>query len=289
MLISADLLGRLERLQLATRRPLAGNHGGDHRSTRHGTSLDFADYREYHQGDDFRRIDFHLLARLDVLALKLFEAEDDLEVRLLVDVSASMGNKLKMASQLCAALGFLSLVRGDCVTVHAMASSDRAPSRLHTRRFAGRNAIQPLFEHLEGLHSEGTTPFLEAASELLNRAGRSGLTVVLSDLLTPEWEAAIRRFPARGGDLAIVHILAADELDTPHTGDLDLVDSESGERVPVSMSAKTRADYRQIVERWLERVALSSRGIGASYSLVDTDADIESLLLSRWRRDGVLR
>src|SRR5215468_300381 len=103
-------MARLERLQLGTRRRLSGQFAGEHRSRRHGTSLDFADYREYHPGDDFRRIDYHLWARLDVLLLKLFEADDDLTLRLLVDTSASMaGPKLQQARRVAAALGFVSL------------------------------------------------------------------------------------------------------------------------------------------------------------------------------------
>ncbi len=87
-LLSPEFLGRLERLQLATQRPLAGRFAADHRSPRHGTSMDFADFRQYHPGDDYRRIDYLTLARLDILLIKLFEAEDDLQVRVLVDTSA---------------------------------------------------------------------------------------------------------------------------------------------------------------------------------------------------------
>ena len=89
-LLEPALLARLEAMQLVTRRRLAGSLAGEHRSTRHGSSLDFADQREYHPGDDFRRIDYHVLARLDQLLIRLYEADDDLLVRLVVDTSASM-------------------------------------------------------------------------------------------------------------------------------------------------------------------------------------------------------
>ena len=65
-------------LQLGTRRRLAGHFAGEHRSPRHGTSLDFADYREYHPGDDFRRIDYSSTPASTCSSCKLFEAEDDL-------------------------------------------------------------------------------------------------------------------------------------------------------------------------------------------------------------------
>jgi uncharacterized protein (DUF58 family) len=84
-LLEPELLGRLEQLQLGTRRRLAGRFTGEHRSPRKGTSLDFADYREYQRGDDPRRIDVGVWARLDQLLIRLYEASDDLTVRLLVD------------------------------------------------------------------------------------------------------------------------------------------------------------------------------------------------------------
>ena len=91
---------RLERLQLGTRRRLAGQlrRRAPLAAARH--SLDFADYREYHPGDDFRRIDYRPLRPPRLLLLRLFEAEDDLTVRLLVDTSASMatGDKLRQAA-----------------------------------------------------------------------------------------------------------------------------------------------------------------------------------------------
>ena len=284
-LLDPAFLGRLERLQDATRRPLSGRLSGEHRSRRHGTSLVFADYRAYHPGDDFRRIDYHLLARLDILALKLFEADDDLHVRLLIDTSASMatGDKLVQATRLAAALGFVSLVRRDTVSVHTMPLAAPAP------RFAGRHASGALFAHLESLEAAGTTPFVHAAADLLGQPGPPGLTIVFSDLLTPEWNVAISRLPARGGDVLVVHVLHGEELDPRSIGDLDLIDSESGDRVPVSLSDQTRSEYRAIVSRWLDDVALRCRSVDAGYVLVLDDEDIEPLLLAAWRHDGLLR
>ena len=140
-LLDPRLLARLEALQLGTRRRLAGHFAGEHRSTRRGSSPDFADYRQYHPGDDFRRIDYFLYARLDVLLLKLYEAEDDLHLRLLVDTSASMatGGKLDMARRVAAALGFVALTRRDPVSVHTFPLQRAAP------RFAGRAAVPALF------------------------------------------------------------------------------------------------------------------------------------------------
>jgi uncharacterized protein (DUF58 family) len=293
-LLAPDLMARLEALQLGTRRRLAGVMAGEHRSSRRGTSLDFADYRQYHPGDDFRRIDYHLYARLDVLLLKLYEAEEDLQLRVLVDTSASMGpgrapaadyerSKLRQAARVAAALGFVALVRRDPVSVHTFPLERPAP------RFLGRGAIPAFLDHLETLEATGTTDFAAAVSHLLARPGPPGLTIVLSDLMTPEWEATLSRLPARGGDVVVVHVLAASELDPPATGDVELVDRETGARVAVSVTAETAARYRQLVAGWRDRVEQRCHQVGAAYVPVMAEEPLEPLLFAAWRQGGVLR
>ena len=205
-LLEPAFLARLEALQLGTRRRLAGHFAGEHRSVRHGQSVDFADYRQYHPGDDFRRIDYFLYARLGVLNVKLFEAEEDLHLRLLVDTSASMaaGEKLACARRVGAALGFVALIRRDPVSVHSFPLDRPAP------RFVGRAAVPALFAHLERLEAGGETAFAAAVSSLLARPGPAGLTVVVSELLTPEWEVALGWIPSRGGVVYVGHVQDTD-------------------------------------------------------------------------------
>ena len=284
-LLDPAFLARLERLQLATRRRLAGRLAAEHRSPLRGTTLDFAEYREYAPGDDFRRIDYQALARLDQLLVRLFEAEDDLTVRLLVDTSASMasGTKLRQAQRIAAALGFVALIRRDAVTLHSFPLHRGAP------RFTGRHAVRALFSHLEALEPSGETRFIAAARDLLSRPGPAGLTVLVSDLLTPQWSAGISRLPARGGDLAVVHVLAADELRPEVVGDLELVDRETGDRVAVSLSNDGLRAYEGVALAWADDVAHRCRQVGAAYVRVLDDEPLEPLLLGAWRSAGVLR
>ncbi len=284
-LLDARLLGRLERLQLSTRQRLAGVFSGEHRSKRHGTSLDFADYREYHPGDDYRRIDYHMLARLDVVLLKLFEAEDDLEIRLLIDTSASMsGDKLRRAQELAAGMGFVALVRRDAVRVHTFPVERPGP------RFVGRGAAAPMFAHLQTIEeASGPTPFIDAAAHLLSRTTRPGVTVLISDLLTGEWEEGLRRLTTTRSDLVVLHLLDRGDLDPDLEGDLDLIDSESGRRVAVSLNPQTIKTYADLAHRWADKVAVACRQGGAGYVRSFTDEDLEEALLGGWRRAGVVR
>jgi uncharacterized protein (DUF58 family) len=284
-LLAAHVLARLERMQLGTRRKLAGRFSGEHRSPRHGSSLDFADYRDYHPGDDFRRIDYALYARTDQLFIRLFDAEDDAALRLLIDCSASMGfdDKLTTAARLAAALGFVGLVRRDAVSLQTI------PARGAPRRFSGRHATTPMMVALAALRADGETDLSAATSNLLARAGPPGITVVLSDLLSPTWEAAIDRLPARGGDIAVIHVLSPNELAPDVVGDLEIEDAENGEQVAVSWSSDARAKYVASISAWLDGVAGRCRSRGIAYSRVIAGDDIDDILFKGWRHEGLLR
>jgi uncharacterized protein (DUF58 family) len=283
-LLSPALMARLESLQLASRHRLMGRFGGDHKSKRYGNTVDFADFREYHPGDDFRRIDYHVLARLDQVLIKLFEADDEITVRLLIDTSGSMavGAKLLQAKRLAAALGFVALSAHDSVSVHTF------PARAPAPRFAGRAAVPSFLDYVEGLEATGLTPFAEAAGHLLSQTGLPGLTVVLSDLLTTEWRSLVQ-LRAAGSDVTILHVLCEEDLEPEFSGDLELVDRELGDRLTVSVTDDVAASYRARVQEWRDQVARAARGSGASFQAVDADEDVEALLLKTWRAAGVLR
>ncbi|MGH1489526.1 MAG: DUF58 domain-containing protein [Acidimicrobiales bacterium] len=280
------LLGALERLQLRTRRPLAGKISGEHRSKRYGSSLDFADFREYQQGDDFRRIDYLTLARLDQMLIRLYEAEDDLVVRLVVDTSASMGldGKLRRAAEVAAAIGFVALTRRDVVTVHTVGATGRS----QVARFSSRTSWSRLRDHLAGLEAQGSGSLVAVAGELLSRSGPNGLTVLLSDLLDEGWEPALNRLPARGADLAVIQVLGKGELDPQVAGDVDLVDVETGRRMAMSLTDASIKRYEERRDAWLEQVATRVAGLNAGYTLVSADDDLKQVLLGSLRSGGVV-
>jgi uncharacterized protein (DUF58 family) len=284
-LLTPKLLAQLEQLQMRTRRRLAGRFAGEHRSPRYGNSLDFADEREYFPGDDYRRIDYAMYARTGQLFVRLYEAEDDLSVRILLDVSASMGHhdKLLQAKRLAAAVGFLALTRRDVVTLHL------EPAVRPPQRFTGRHAVGALFATLEQLQPAGLTDLRSAAGDLLARPGPAGSTVVISDLLTPSWEPAIDRLPTRGGEVSVLHVLAAEEVSPSLIGDLDVVDAESGDQVSVSLSVDTLQTFTAVVDRWLLEAATRCRSRGATYQRVMADEAIEDVVLRGWREAGVVR
>ncbi len=278
MLLEAELLAALERMQLRSRRPLAGLLSGGHRSKRHGSSLDFADFREYLPGDDFRRIDYLTLARLDQLVVRLYESDDDLTVDLIVDTSASMGldSKLRRACEIAAAVGFVAMTRRDTVRLHVAG----APPR----RFTGRHGFAQLDAALSALSAGGELSLAETATRVLGSARPPGLTVLCSDMLDDDWASAVRRLPALGADVVVMQILGAGELNPDALGDVDLVDIETGDRVPVSMTRHALDEYQTRLASWREEVRSLVRSRGALLVDVDSRQPIREILLENLRQ-----
>lgn len=284
MVLAAAEVARLQRLQLSTRRRLVGHLSGEHRSPRGGTSLDFAGHRPYVAGDDLRRVDWAALARLDAPLVRLFDAEEDLDVRLLVDTSASMahGGKLQQALRVAAAVGVVAIARRDAAWLHT--TGGIAP-----RRFRGSAGVPALLDALSGLGASGPTGLDAAALDLAARPGPAGVTVLVSDLLDETWEEAVRRLAARGGDGVVAHVLADVDLRPDLDGDLDLVDAETGRAVAVSLTAAVRSAYERRAAEWLEAVTAACRSAGLGHLIVPAEADLLPLLLGAWRRAGTLR
>ena len=117
---------RAEQLELVSRKIIVGRMKGERKSRRKGTSVEFAEHRNYTTGDDLRRIDWNVYGRLDKLFLKLFLEEEDLHVYTLLDTSLSMNfgtpTKLHYGKQVAAALAFIGLVNHDRVILDTFAS-----------------------------------------------------------------------------------------------------------------------------------------------------------------------
>jgi len=137
-------LRKLDQLALVASRIRAGAMKGERRSTKRGTSIEFADYRDYTRGDDLRRVDWNVYARLERPFIKLLEEEEDLAVHLLLDASRSMDygadeqHKFRYAQRLAAALGYIALAAGDRLMVTVLPSLGGAGSGRHPRQYTSR-------------------------------------------------------------------------------------------------------------------------------------------------------
>lgn len=295
-LLDPKFMAQLETLSLVARHVRAGQFQGERRSTKRGTSVEFADYRNYTRGDDLRRVDWNIYARLERPYVKLFEEEEDLAVHILVDASASMDwggedgtdepwNKWRYARHLAAALGTVALNGGDHLTVVAL--PELRPVLGPTR---GRGHLLRLFDDLADLEAGGGTDLNRSLRTYALSGGRAGLVILISDLLSPAgYVEGLTALAARGHEVVLIHVLSPDEVDPPLGGDLRLIDVETGDPQEVTIDGGMRDLYRRRLVAWREEIRAACRGRDVHYLPIETDTPFERVVLTDLRRAGVLR
>src|SRR5215470_18171441 len=152
-LFDDEFLKKLEYLNIVSKRVFAGQFKAERRTRKYGAGLEFADYRAYVSGDDFRRLDWKAYLRLNRLILKLFEEEEDLPIYFFVDCSQSMEfgepSKLDYGRRVAAALCYIGLANLNRVNV--VAYSDKVRGELPPQRGKGR--IFKVFRFLSEMKS----------------------------------------------------------------------------------------------------------------------------------------
>lgn len=224
-----EFLRKLERLHLIAKRLNWAGAKGEHTVSRKGFSLEFSDYRRYQPGDDLRYVDWNIYRRLDRLLLKIFTAEEEMNIYLLVDTSRSMAEgapvKLDYAKKVAAALGYIGLKNLDRVGGAPFSTALHKPLTLSR----GRKQILSMFSFLNHLSCTGETNLRAAIHSFTNLFPHPGLVLVVSDLFDPEgWRRALEELTAKNYQPLVIHIVDAEELEPKAWGDVALFDVEAG-------------------------------------------------------------
>ena len=288
-LLTADMLRRLERVQISSKIRPVGVSRGDRRSRQRGTSMQLVDYREYTAGDDPRQVDWNAYGRSGNLYVKLYEDEVLLDVHLCVDVSRSMDwgepNKLEQARRIAAGIGYVGLARFD--RVYATPLDDMVGTTLG--QFWGRDQASRLFRGLRAWSAQRTTDLATALRAYTARIGRHpGLVVVISDLLSPTWEEGLRALVRNRHEIVLIHLLAPEEVRPPMGEELRLVDRETGQAVEIHLDAYALDQYARRFASWTTAIERFCIDHGATLVRVDSDTPVETVLFETLRRRRVL-
>lgn len=293
MVFDEPTLRKLRSLTLVASQVRAGLLQGDRRARKRGSSLEFADYRNYVPGDDLRRLDWNVYARLEKPFIKLFEDEEDLSVNVLLDASQSMNwgdgetHKFTWARKVSAALGSIALSRGDRFTLHLLTPGRKPPQYGPAR---GSQHLFRLLAFLENYPPAGITALEASLREFALVHPRPGLTFLLTDLLDPAgYQPALKHLRSRGHEVAILHLLAPDELDPALAGDLKLIDSETGQPQEVSLDGGMRRLYRERVQAWRGEIQAHCRQRNIHYLGYSTATPWEKVVLHEMRREGLVK
>lgn len=289
-LLSPELLTRLEKMELVSRKIFRGRMKGERRSPRKGQSVEFADFRNYVPGDDLRFVDWNTYARLEKLFLKLFLEEEDLHFYALIDASRSMEfgepSKLRCAQQLAAALGFVGLTRGDRVKIETLGQ----PIHKRSPVFRGRRSLWRMLEHVEGIQPGELVSSAEGVKNFCVRNSGKGILVLVSDLMDKSgYEPALKYLVAQDMDVYVVQVLSAEELAPEIQGDLRLIDCEDGDEAEITVSGPLMKRYKQTLAAFVESVRDFCNRRGMVYLLARNEMPVEELITGYLRTRGLVR
>jgi uncharacterized protein (DUF58 family) len=286
-LLSNDALDRLGRMRLAASKRFTSRSSGEHLAGRGGSSMDFADYRDYAPGDDLRFVDWNAFARLHRPYLKLYRREEVMHVVILLDVSDSMRfeGKLDLAKSLAAAFAVLGLCGTERVSVWAVGSLAEGVASLSP--CAGRGSMRNAFRFIEGIQGGGDAPVDAAIETMLKYHHGRGVAVLLSDFLTfGDLRRTFNLLFSAGLETYGLQVLGPSELDPDVGGDVKFVDCEDGRTLDVSSANDLLAIYNDCRLSHERTLAALCRQRGGRFMSMSSDVALAWVLFDRMRREG---
>jgi uncharacterized protein (DUF58 family) len=271
--IEPAIIARLQNLSLEARSAMIGSVSGRHRSPTRGSSLEFSEYRKYVPGDDTRRLDWRAWGRSDRYFIKEYEADTNLRMCLVVDVSGSMNfngggkadsamSRLDYARQLAGTLAYLTAGQGDAVGLYCAGKTfhrEIAPRR-------GSRHLSHVLDELSEISGGGETGLPEALHEAAEKIAQRALIVIISDLLMPTdaLRSSLQHLRFRRHDVALLHLMDSNELEFQFDRPMRFVDLEGASPMLIDPTIIAR-EYRAAVQHWLHDLKLIMRDCHVDY------------------------
>ncbi|MGE3273820.1 MAG: DUF58 domain-containing protein [Vicinamibacterales bacterium] len=279
------VLARLGTIDLKARAIVEGFLTGLHRSPYKGFSVEFAEYRQYLPGDDLTTLDWKVFARTDRHFVKKYEEETNVECRILLDVSASMGyageqgglSKLEYASYLTAAIAYLMNRQRDAVGL--IAFDDAIVQMLPPSARPGQ--LKSVLLALERMAVGHRTDVAKPLGDLAQAISKRGLVILVSDLLDDPARIVdgLRHFRYRGTEVVVFQVLHPDELTFPFDRAARFRDPETADEV-LAIPGQVRDDYLKAIGDLVEYFRRELGVAGIDYTLLDTSMPLETGLMA---------
>ena len=280
-LLDSAVLNRLMHLTLLARSPMEGAVSGHHKSPHRGSSVEFAEYRNYVPGDDIRRLDWRVFARTDRFYMKEYEAETNLRCYFVLDCSGSMKfggageSKLDYARRMAATLAYITVHQGDAVGL--VCSGQKSFFEIPPRR--NPSHLKLILETLEKSEPRGPTGLIAALHDLAEKVRRRALVIVISDFFC-ELEPLLNCFQHlrfQKHDLALFQLLDRAEMEFQFDRPVRFVDLESALSI-VTEPSSIRDEYLRQLQLFLGQLRDGCHEFGAEYRQVITDQSYERVV-----------
>jgi len=313
------VVSKLGRMELKARLIVEGFIAGMHRSPYHGFSVEFAEYRQYMQGDNIKNLDWKVYAKTDRFYIKEFEEETNLKATILLDRSGSMGfssagstgaesgktrrrgegetagkgaaareavSKLTYGKLLAASLAYLMIKQHDAA---GLCIFDEEIRTLIPHRSVRRHLLY-LLSSLENTDAGEKTAISPTLHKIAERVKRRGLVILISDLMDDPEDVlmGLKHFRHRQHEVIVFHVLDRMEVDLDYRDEVEFIDLESGKRMRAE-PAFLREGYAKAVEEWIAMMSKGCKEHQIDYNLVMTDTPFDAALtayLNKRRRLG---
>ncbi|MBI4827134.1 MAG: DUF58 domain-containing protein [Nitrospirae bacterium] len=280
-----DFLNRLEHLVFLSKRIYSGKKGGSRRSGSYGAGIEYADHREYNNGDDIRYIDWSLYARSGKLYTKLFQEDEDININILIDRSLSMDigtpSKFQYALKLSASLGYVGLSMLEHVGAGYFSAD--IEGLIPARR--GKNQV---FPYLDFLSSFGTANATDLNSSLENFAAKvktPGLVIILSDFLDEKgYERGLNYLLFRKFEVHVIQVLCKEEINPVIDGKIRLENIEDGLYSDIDADKNALEIYRNKLTGYNLKLKDFCEAKGVLYQQALTDRPFDKLLTEYFQR-----
>jgi uncharacterized protein (DUF58 family) len=281
----SDFLKKLESLFILSRKLRRGSGKGEHISSRRGYSLEFAGHRDYSAADDFRYVDWNVSSRLEKLFVKIFQAQEEMTVYLLVDSSSSMAggapSKLHYARCVAASLAYIALSSLERVFCGSFSG------RLNTFLPLGRNrsSFHRALGQLSALRPEGATDLDRSLSECGRAAKKPGMVIVISDMLDGSgFTRGLKSLLYNRLEVSVIQVLDPADLDPGESGPLRIQDRETGRTLSLTVDEEVKSLYRRYAEKYVSGLKSFCMGHGMDYLPALTDRPFIDLVLEYLRK-----
>jgi uncharacterized protein (DUF58 family) len=278
-------LAKYGRLTMVARNLVEGFLTGVHKSPYKGFSVEFAEHRQYYQGDEIRHIDWRVFGKTDRYYIKEYEEETNLKAHLLVDASGSMAfqgkgsgrlSKFQYAQYIAASLAYLMLHQRDAVGL--VTHDTRLRQKIEPR--ANSKHLLRLLNTLEQTRPGGETSLAPLWHDLAGQLRRRGMIIVLSDCfdqLDPLLRA-LMHFRHRRHEVLLFHILAPEEIEFPFKKWTQFRNLEVyGHKLLVD-PRQLRKHYLENFQAFCQRLRSEAGGMQIDYHLMRTDEPVERAL-----------
>ena len=284
-----ELLKKVRKIEIKTRRLSDHIFGGEYHSTFKGRGMTFSEVRQYQFGDDVRNIDWNVTARYNEPFIKVFEEERELTMMLMVDVSGSefFGTdqqfKNEIVTEVAATLAFSAMQNNDKIGL--ILFTDEIELFIPPKK-GKSHVLRIIRELLEFKPKSQKTDIAQAIKFLSSVMKKKAITFILSDFMASDYEHTLK-IAANKHDITGIRIFDKHEENLPPLGVIQVEDPESGNTMLVNtLSRKVRNNYAKQYQNQVDYFENHFKRSGSGTINMRTDESYVKKLLGYFKHRG---